>query len=1145
MTNDPLDPNGVDLETLAAYVDGRLSAEERAGVEAKLAADEDSYELLVELMRTQDAVDAAPRATAAPGRTSRLLWIGGSLAAAAALVLAVWLAPNSFSDRSNEPFAALVIAVNGERIIEPRLTGGFPSGPIKSATRGSAPTVLPPGGPESTDPTRRVGSPLSSPNINLSLLAAVGEAQRLAQAEPSARNLHAWGVGLVLLGSLDEAIETLESASANEPSNAAVLSDLAAAYAVRAANTASARDWSNALDRSERALRQPDAPLEAAFNRALALEALQLDAARSAWQDYLNRDANSDWAREARERLSKLSEKPQGSRRGENDAAIRAALEPGADAAALERAVRRDPQRAREWLEEVLTREWATAVTARDGAGETRTRNRAQRLMNAYNAVARDALPGQALSHLWSRVADRIPLAFAVQKFADAAQMVREDRLAESSAMLAEALPVLRASGSPLALWGRTFIVLDWSQQGRLEECLAELDRLQAAADPLGYAVLSGTLRNRRGQILGRQGNQEGAIRERVEALAHFERAADVDQVAVMHSMLGEAYRFLGDTRLAWTHHDASLARLDATPNHRSRHLVLVQAGLTATLEGQFDAALAFQWQVVENGREWRRASGTATGFLHQARNTFRLGLLDEADVAIREARALTSQIPDTAFRDRIELELLEVEGEVFGNREPAAGLPVITTAVDRFTKQGFAVRLANLLLWRGRLHARAGDTAAAEADWQRALQALEAERATVSAEALRLAQAGSLRGLYSEIALSRVKDGRSAAESLAPLDRGRARTLVEDALGVARPAADLHALQQQLDPHTGVLHYAIGEEDAVVWLTTRDAILSARLPVTARALHVLADRHRRMTLRSREGQLASARDLYRVLLAPIGSSIDGLTSLVVVPDPALAGVSFGALNNPATGAYLIESTSVAMTPSAALLAEPGAPSSSSEVLLVGADRPAGMAPLQWVGNELARLAKVYGGATLLTGKDATRERLMAEAPRASVIHFAGHAFGNATNPLLSRLILHRGAGDRSDLYAFELGALDVSAATVVLAACQTGYAGIGTQDDDGVLAMARPFLARGARAVLATYRDVSDSGAPALMEQFHRHLQSGKTPSQAWQATAVEAIRAANGSSEWTAYAVFLGRGSLRAASARPMTNDANSGGR
>ena len=69
--------------------------------------------------------------------------------------------------------------------------------------------------------------------------------------------------------------------------------------------------------------------LEALFNRALALEALHLDGARAAWQAYIDRDSASAWAEEARDRLSKLSAKPQGSIRPSSDAAIRAALDPG------------------------------------------------------------------------------------------------------------------------------------------------------------------------------------------------------------------------------------------------------------------------------------------------------------------------------------------------------------------------------------------------------------------------------------------------------------------------------------------------------------------------------------------------------------------------------------------------------------------------------------------------------------------------------------------------------------------------------------------------------------------------------------------------------------------------------------------------
>ena len=1126
MTTDPNDDR-IDSETLAAFVDGRLSAEERAAVEAKLASDDDSYELLVELMRTQDAL---PEPQVQSGR--QWWWAAGAIATAAAIILAVRLVPTSPGGSQDARIEALVAAVNGERYVEPRLTGGFPSGPVRSATRGSS------------DPTNRGTGDLSSQN--LALLAAVGEAQKRSLADPSASNLHAWGLGLVLLGSLDQAIDTLESASANAPEDSTILSDLAAAYAARAAGAQSARDWSNALDRSERALRLNPALVEAAFNRALSLEALNLDGALVAWRTYLDLDRSSEWSNEARDRLAKLSAKPQGSRRRENEAAIRAALE-GTDGAALERAVRLDPQRSREWIEEDLAREWAAAVIANDRAKEMRAREKGQRLIAAYAAVSQDSLPADALTQLWSRAADRATVAHAAEQFANAAQLVREDRLPESSVLLTKALPVLRSIDSPLALWARYFVVLDWSQQGKLAECLAELDRIQAAIGQHNYYTLAGTVHNRRGQIFGRQGNQEGAIRERLTAIREFELANDVDQLSLMHSLVAEVYRFLGDAPNAWQHHGESLRRLGDTPNYRSRHLVLVQAGLMATFEGQFDAANAFQHQVVENGREWQRASGTATGYLQQARNSFRLGRFDDADSSIRDARAMVGDIPDAAFRDRIELELLEVEGEVFGNRDPVAGLPVLTGAVERFTKQGFTVRLANLLLWRGRLYARAGDMPAAEADWGRAVQSLERERAMVSVDSLRLAQAGSLRAISAEMAFSRFHHGRPAAESLAPIERGRARTLVEDALGGSRSPADLEVLQQHLDDRTAVIHYAIGDNDAVAWLTTRGSITATLLPIKGRELSILIDRHRRISDRggAAASQLPSARDLYQALIAPLRPAIDHVSSLIVVPDPALAGVSFSALNDPSTGSYLIESKSIAMAPSGALLAEGAAATSRSGVLLVGADRPVGMPPLPWVQDEIARLSSVHAGAVVLTGAAATRERFLADSARASVIHFAGHAIGNPANPLLSRLVLHRGANDRSELYAYELSALNVSSAMVVLAACQTGYAGSGMNDDDGVLAMARPFRARGARAVLATIRDVSDRAAPALMESFHRQLQSGMSPAQAWKTTATNAIRSDRESSAWMAYEVFLGRGSLAETPAARQTTEDTSGGR
>ena len=58
MTKDLRDDR-IDAETLAAYIDGRLTQAERAAVESRLATDEDAYELLVEVKRAQEALSAA------------------------------------------------------------------------------------------------------------------------------------------------------------------------------------------------------------------------------------------------------------------------------------------------------------------------------------------------------------------------------------------------------------------------------------------------------------------------------------------------------------------------------------------------------------------------------------------------------------------------------------------------------------------------------------------------------------------------------------------------------------------------------------------------------------------------------------------------------------------------------------------------------------------------------------------------------------------------------------------------------------------------------------------------------------------------------------------------------------------------------
>ena len=280
-----------DLETLAAYLDGRVAEGDRARIAAHLTACESCYFVFAEAAQMDTAVarEPAPRWWARP----RVLWptAAAGLAAAAALVLAVSgsLTP---SGRDVTDLTALQASLATQRTVEPRLTGGFAYAPLRATLRSAdAEADAPP---------------------EVRIAAALVEKETGTRQTPGA--LHARGLAWLVAGDVDRAVASLEEAAAARPDEAGILSDLAAAYLVRADRHPGSADAASALAAVNRALeRQPGLP-EASFNRAHALERLALiDQAEAAWTQYLTIDNRSGWADEARAHLRALgAERPQG-----------------------------------------------------------------------------------------------------------------------------------------------------------------------------------------------------------------------------------------------------------------------------------------------------------------------------------------------------------------------------------------------------------------------------------------------------------------------------------------------------------------------------------------------------------------------------------------------------------------------------------------------------------------------------------------------------------------------------------------------------------------------------------------------------------------------------------------------------------------
>lgn len=285
-----------DSETLAAYLDGRLEQDEREPITTHVADCEMCYFVVTESAQTQ-APAAMQRDQAAPS-TARRWWASKSVAAASfaagalAAAAMLWLTvsgglPRSRSDsmalhRSLALHAALVAAVGNERLVEPRLTGGFAYGPLRSTVQLDQSFVA-----------------HVSPDVRIA--AAQIEMENLANR--TALTLGLLGAAKMALGDIDGAVTVLEEAADRPTPNPRTLSDLAAAYIIRATRTNQLDDFTKALAAADRAVKADPKLVEAWFNRAYALERLSLVEVRDAWADYLKVDNQSGWADEARSHL--------------------------------------------------------------------------------------------------------------------------------------------------------------------------------------------------------------------------------------------------------------------------------------------------------------------------------------------------------------------------------------------------------------------------------------------------------------------------------------------------------------------------------------------------------------------------------------------------------------------------------------------------------------------------------------------------------------------------------------------------------------------------------------------------------------------------------------------------------------------------
>ena len=242
----------------------------------------------------------------------------------------------------------------------------------------------------------------------------------------------------------------------------------------------------------------------------------------------------------------------------------------------------------------------------------------------------------------------------------------------------------------------------------------------------------------------------------------------------------------------------------------------------------------------------------------------------------------------------------------------------------------------------------------------------------------------------------------------------------------------------------------------------------------------------------------AAARQLFNQLIGPIIPQLQakGVTTLLIAADRGLQAIPFAALHDGSQ--YFGDRYSFSITPSLALT-NLSAPESVDKVLLLaGASKFDGLAPLPLVPQELQEIGS-KSTASIFLNRDFTPEVLLEKAadPRYSRIHIATHAEFLPGGP--SSSYLYSGVGP-IPLTAFNRLRLQRKGAPldlITFSACRTALG-----DPNSELGFAGLAVQAGARSAAGTLWYVDDVASSAYFQQMYRYLNQGVPKAEALQLT-------------------------------------------
>jgi CHAT domain-containing protein/lipoprotein NlpI len=953
-----------------------------------------------------------------------------------------------------------------------------------------------------------------------------------------AASYHALGRLYLAQRDFDKAREQFEKALAQNPNDARVHSDLGAALLEEGKSSGPGAEQNNAVEEFDRSLEHLDKALEldtslleAIFNRALLYEQMMLpQRAEDDWRRYLKMDPNSQWASEAAHHLKQLEERKNDKSENREQLYQKFLTDYGArDEEGVWRDITLSNSRVGNYIFEKLVDAYLNSA----GKGQRAdTENTRRMLLYVAAAKARRAgdLYASALTRFYQSVPyDRIPALSRARNLMKAGQQqVSSAQFSQALKSHAEARQLFNnARDGPEAQVAEYWLAVCYQQLNDKERSATIFDKLVQACERDNYRWLLVRSLNGLATHEALLGQFSKAIRYSLRSREIAEQTSEAYGEISALSFLMQAYLYLGNRQESLSHVRRLLSSAFSSMEIKQQWVTYNEVAWTLSSLGLDAAAPDYQKVALRLAQQLQDPSAVSLSFVRLGVMYGKVANYEGAFSNIQQAFKMLEAHSSEPFAQQI----IAYASLQQGNLYEQAGQ--LEQAISSFNS---CIELySNLNLPAFVYQARKGkllsliasnDISAAKEELKTTLSLYEEYRSTIVEESNRNSFFDLEHDVFDVAVDFEYSTLGNPERAFEYSEHSRARSLL--ALTLTAPQLShesygpelvtrkdskylsLSELQNRLPERVQIVQYAVLKKRVLIWVVSKRGFHSHATEIEANGLKKkIEDYLRFIQNRDQDQTLREAKELYSILIQPVESFLEKDKQIYIVPDKILIYLPFSTLISPASQRYLIQDYLLAMSPSSNIFLTCTRSAEekrhASEEKLLGVGNPTfdhqefpDLPELPSSGDEVNKAAAFYEQRSIFVAKEATRENIVREMREADVIHLASHSITDERSPLRSKLILAKKPlshaetmSDNGVLQASEIYELDFPRTTlVVLSACQTGSG--PSFRGEGMMSMARPFLARAVPMVVASLWEVDSDATAELIINFHRYRKRG-----------------------------------------------------